>query len=134
MRDPEVRRADQERLALDREPDSEPVLLELLDLHADDPEGFAHWAWQVALACTDAQGRVHHANYINYFERGLKLLRDGGLLLFDNTLWSGRVADPGDQDADTRAIRELNDRLLEDAQVSLSLVPIGDGLSLARKR
>jgi len=73
-------------------------------------------------------------NYINYFERSLTLLRDGGLLLFDNTLWSGRVADPDDQDADTQAIRDLNDRLLKDTRVSLSLVPIGDGLSLARKR
>lgn len=73
-------------------------------------------------------------NYVNYFERGLTLLRDGGLLMFDNTLWAGRVADPDDQDDDTRAIRELNDRLLEDNRVSISLVPIGDGLTLARKR
>ena len=73
-------------------------------------------------------------NYLNYYERCLKLLRQGGLLLFDNTLWDGAVADPDDQDADTQALRELNDRLHEDERVSISLVPIGDGLTLARKR
>jgi predicted O-methyltransferase YrrM len=74
------------------------------------------------------------SNYLNYYERCLLLIREGGLLLFDNTLWGGAVADPNDNDADTRALRELNDRLLEDARVSISLVPIGDGLTLARKR
>jgi predicted O-methyltransferase YrrM len=54
--------------------------------------------------------------------------RPGGLILFDNTLWDGRVADPDDQDEDTRAIRALNDRLLGDPRVTPSLVPIGDGL------
>jgi predicted O-methyltransferase YrrM len=73
-------------------------------------------------------------NYTRYFERCLTLVRPGGLILFDNTLWDGRVADPDDQDEETRAIRALNDRLLEDRRVSLSLVPIGDGLTLARKR
>jgi predicted O-methyltransferase YrrM len=73
-------------------------------------------------------------NYLPYYERCLVLLRQGGLLLFDNTLWDGRVADPDDQDADTRALRHLNDRLHGDPRVSLSLVPIGDGLTLARKR
>ena len=73
-------------------------------------------------------------NYLNYFERCLVLLRTGGLLMFDNTLWSGSVANPEDQDADTQALRELNDRLLSDERVSISLVPIGDGLTLARKR
>ena len=73
-------------------------------------------------------------NYLNYYERCLKLLRQGGLLLFDNTLWDGAVADPDDQDADTQALRELNDRLHNDERVSVSLVPIGDGLTLARKR
>jgi predicted O-methyltransferase YrrM len=73
-------------------------------------------------------------NYTRYFERCLTLVRPGGLILFDNTLWDGRVADPDDQDEDTRAIRALNDRLLGDQRVTLSLVPIGDGLTLARKR
>jgi O-methyltransferase len=73
-------------------------------------------------------------NYDNYFERCLQLLRPGGLLMFDNTLWNGAVADPEDQTADTLALRALNRRLLGDERVSLSLVPIGDGLTLARKR
>ena len=73
-------------------------------------------------------------NYDNYFERCLQLLRPGGLLMFDNTLWNGAVADPEDQAADTLALRALNHRLLGDERVSLSLVPIGDGLTLARKR
>ena len=73
-------------------------------------------------------------NYSEYFERCLGLLRAGGLLMFDNTLWSGAVADPGDHDDDTEALRELNDTLHRDERVTISLVPIGDGLTLARKR
>ena len=73
-------------------------------------------------------------NYLSYYERCLKLLRNDGLLLFDNTLWGGAVADPGNQDEDTRALRELNDRLHRDERLSISLVPIGDGLTLVRKR
>jgi predicted O-methyltransferase YrrM len=73
-------------------------------------------------------------NYLNYYERSLQLVRTGGLLLFDNTLWSGAVADPRDREPDTLAIRELNDALHRDERVSISLVPIGDGLTLARKR
>ena len=64
----------------------------------------------------------------------MRELRDGGLLMFDNTLWGGAVADPDDKDPDTLALRELNDRLLADERVGISLVPIGDGLTLARKR
>lgn len=73
-------------------------------------------------------------NYLAYYERCLILLRTGGLLLFDNTLWGGSVADPQDQEADTQAIREVNDTLHEDPRVSISLLPLGDGLTLARKR
>jgi predicted O-methyltransferase YrrM len=73
-------------------------------------------------------------NYANYYERCLELLRPGGLLMFDNTLWSGSVADPTNNDEDTVALRELNDVLFKDDRVSISLVPIGDGLTLARKR
>jgi O-methyltransferase len=73
-------------------------------------------------------------NYTRYFDRCLALMRPGGLILLDNTLWGGRVADPDDQDEETRAIRALNDRLLGDPRVTPSLVPIGDGLTLARKR
>jgi predicted O-methyltransferase YrrM len=72
--------------------------------------------------------------YLGYYEQLLRLVRPGGLIAFDNTLWSGRVADPEAGDADTRALRELNDRLHGDQRISLSLLPIGDGLSLARRR
>ena len=71
---------------------------------------------------------------LDYYERCLQLLRPGGLVMFDNTLWSGSVADPADQDADTIALRELNRTLHAAQRVSISLVPIGDGLTLARKR
>jgi caffeoyl-CoA O-methyltransferase len=72
--------------------------------------------------------------YLGYYERALRLLRPGGLLLVDNTLWSGRVADPGVTDPDTMALRQFNELLHRDERVDLSLVPIGDGLTLARKR
>jgi predicted O-methyltransferase YrrM len=72
--------------------------------------------------------------YLDYYERCLRLLRCGGLLVLDNTLWSGKVADPEVSDPDTDAIRHLNETLHTDSRVDLSLVPIGDGLTLARKR
>jgi len=72
--------------------------------------------------------------YRAYYELLLKLVRPGGLIAFDNTLWSGRVADPEVSDPDTVALRELNDLLLGDERISLGVVPIGDGLSLARRR
>jgi predicted O-methyltransferase YrrM len=73
-------------------------------------------------------------NYLGYYERALQLLRRGGLVAIDNTLWGGSVANPEKQDASTRAIRALNARVGEDPRVSASLIPIGDGLFLARKR
>lgn len=73
-------------------------------------------------------------NYGNYYERCLKLVRRGGLIAADNTLWYGRVAEPSIRDADTRAIRAFNRRLKRDRRVDAALVPIGDGLTLARKR
>ncbi len=69
-----------------------------------------------------------------YFEQCMKLVRTGGLIAIDNTLWSGRVADRSEQDADTRAIRAFNAERLKDNRVDLSLVPIADGLTLCRKR
>lgn len=74
------------------------------------------------------------ANYDNYYERSLQLLRPGGLIMFDNTLWNGTVADPSVTDEDTDALRLLNSKLHGDERIDLSLVPIGDGLTLARKR
>lgn len=73
-------------------------------------------------------------NYWNYYERCLKLVRRGGLIAIDNTLWYGRVIDRRDRTADTRAIRAFNRKLHRDRRVELSLVPIGDGLTLALKR
>lgn len=74
------------------------------------------------------------ANYPAYLEHGLRLLRVGGLLLFDNTLWSGRVLDVDSTSDDTQAIQALNRKLKDDARIDLSLLPIGDGLTLCRKR
>lgn len=73
-------------------------------------------------------------NYDAYYEACLQLLRPGGLLAIDNTLWHGNVADPAVDDGDTKAIRALNRKLHADDRIDLSLVPIGDGLSLCRKR
>jgi len=72
--------------------------------------------------------------YADYYERLLMLLRPGGLIAVDNTLWNGAVADPANHESDTLAIRAFNGQLHEDQRVDLSLVPIGDGLTLARKR
>ena len=72
--------------------------------------------------------------YLAYYDRCLELLKPGGVIMVDNTLWDGRVADPEVGDEDTRAIRHFNEYLHRDERVDLSLVPIGDGLTLARKR
>lgn len=69
-----------------------------------------------------------------YYERALELVRPGGVVAVDNTLWHGKVADPSVTDDSTQAIRRLNAKLRDDARVSLTLVPIGDGVTLARKR
>ncbi len=73
-------------------------------------------------------------NYGGYYDRSLALLRPGGLIAIDNVLWDGRVADDDFQDLDTRCIRKLNEALLRDDRITLSMVPIGDGLTLVRKR
>jgi caffeoyl-CoA O-methyltransferase len=72
-------------------------------------------------------------NYANYYERALVLLRRGGLMVIDNVLWHGSVIDASKRDADTEAIRAFNRKLHEDTRVALSLVPLGDGLTLACK-
>ncbi|MDI1332071.1 MULTISPECIES: O-methyltransferase [Pseudomonas] len=74
------------------------------------------------------------SNYPNYLEHALRLLRVGGLAVFDNTLWSGRVLEENPESADTRAIQALNRALKNDVRVDLSLLPLGDGLTLCRKR
>lgn len=82
------------------------------------------------LAFIDADKR----NYENYYERVLILLRPGGLILIDNVLWSGKVVDPTITDKQTQAIREFNQKLHQDSRISLSVVAIADGLTLALKR
>jgi len=72
-------------------------------------------------------------SYRAYYERALTLIRVGGLIAVDNTLWEGRVAEPKVRDADTQAIRDFNQHLRHDQRVHLCLIPIGDGLSLALK-
>ena len=72
--------------------------------------------------------------YPEYHERVIQLLRPGGLVAYDNVLWSGRVADDAAQDADTLGLRRLNDRLAADERVTIAMLPIADGVTLARKR
>jgi len=73
------------------------------------------------------------ANYLNYYERALALVRRGGLIAADNVLWHGRVADPDDRDTDTEAIRAFNRTVEADPRVAATLATIGDGLTLACK-
>jgi predicted O-methyltransferase YrrM len=94
-----------------------------------------------ALVAGDQQGSfdlvfidADKANYPTYLERALTLLREGGLAVFDNVLWSGRVLEGNPESADTRAIQQFNLALRKDERVDYSLVPIGDGMSLCRKR
>lgn len=101
-----------------------PALDTLADLLADGQAATFDFAF------IDADKR----EYQGYFEAALKLLRVGGLMAIDNTLWNGSVIDPDDQSEDTIAIRSFNEHLHHDDRISLTLVPIGDGLTLARKR
>ena len=74
------------------------------------------------------------SSYDTYYEGGLKLLRAGGVMLIDNVLWSGSVADPSIKDEDTSALRALNKKIMADARVDLVMVPICDGVTMALKR
>lgn len=73
-------------------------------------------------------------NYNAYYELVLRLLRPGGLIAIDNVLWGGAVADPGEADADTVALRKLNEKIGRDERVDPSMLTIGDGLAIVRKR
>ena len=99
--------------------------LETLDALIADGEGGAF-----DFAFIDAD----KVNYQGYFQRALDLTRPGGLILIDNVLWSGKVADPEIDTIDTVAIRAFNEKLMTDERVSLSMLPVADGLTLARKR
>lgn len=73
-------------------------------------------------------------NYDAYFELSLSLLREGGMILIDNVLWGGAVADKADMQADTVAIRTLNEKLYHDSRVDICMLPLSDGLTLVRKK
>jgi caffeoyl-CoA O-methyltransferase len=73
-------------------------------------------------------------SYDAYYEGVLRLLRPGGLVMIDNVLWGGEVANPAKTDADTVALRALNDKIKADTRIDLAMVPIGDGLTLAQKK
>mgnify|MGYP006289106537 FL=1 len=88
------------------------------------------WSGDYDMAFIDAD----KTGYAEYYERCLELVRPGGLILVDNTLWDGRVADPGDDDPDTAAIRDFNRRLRGDDRVDLSLLPLADGVTILRRR
>ncbi|KAG8375371.1 hypothetical protein BUALT_Bualt10G0093100 [Buddleja alternifolia] len=81
-------------------------------------------------AFVDAEKKM----YQNYFELLLQLVRVGGVIVIDNVLWHGRVADPLVNDSKTVSIRNFNKNLMDDARVSISMVPIGDGMTICRKR
>jgi predicted O-methyltransferase YrrM len=101
-----------------------PALATLDGLLADGATGTFDFAF------VDASKR----EYPDYHERVLKLLRSGGLVVYDNVLWGGAVVDPTDDDPDTNGVRRLNDRLATDERVDVSMLPVSDGLTLARKR
>lgn len=73
-------------------------------------------------------------NYQNYYEACLRLVRPGGVIAIDNVLWGGSVVDQSEQDEETVAIRQFNETLRQDERVDISLLPIGDGLTLARRK
>lgn len=76
----------------------------------------------------------HKPEYIDYYERLLQLIKPGGVIMIDNVLWSGNVADDEKQDDDTVAIRQFNKHLHNDERVSISMLPVADGITLALKK
>nr|WP_055505166.1 O-methyltransferase [Nonomuraea pusilla] len=92
-------------------------------------ETLAAFDQRIDLAFLDAD----KPNYPAYYELLMDRLRPGGLLMVDNTLWRGRVADPSDHDAATVVMREFNDLVREDPRVTLVILPIADGLTMVRK-
>jgi len=101
-----------------------PALKTLADLRSEQGTG----AFDFAFIDADK------SSYDAYYEACLDLVRAGGLILLDNMLWSGSVADPGVHDADTDALRALNAKIRDDRRVDACLLTVGDGVMLARKR
>ncbi len=101
-----------------------PALETLAELVAGDKAGSFDFAF------IDADKE----NYQSYFDLCLQLLRPGGLVMVDNTLWDGAVIDPDVQDSSTQAIRAFNDALMADSRVHISQLPLADGLTLALKK
>jgi predicted O-methyltransferase YrrM len=104
-----------------------PAVQSLRDLLADARDGDFN---QYDFAFIDAD----KANYGTYYDLLLELIRPGGVIFIDNVLWHGRVVDPACQDADTCAIRALNARIATDPRVDVSMLTVGDGLTVAIKR
>lgn len=98
-----------------------PALDTLRALPADPP---------IDLAFIDAD----KPSYAHYYEEIVPRLRPGGVVLLDNVLWSGRVSDPGNHDENTVAMRAVNDRVAADDRVEAVVLPIADGLTIARRR
>src|SRR5262249_46004701 len=101
-----------------------PALMTLDRLIADGQAGSFDFAF------IDAD----KSNYDGYYERALQLIRPGGLIAFDNVLWDGKVIDPQAQDSVTVAIRALNAKLHKDERVTICMLPMADGVTLALKR
>jgi caffeoyl-CoA O-methyltransferase len=101
-----------------------PGLTTLDDLLSSGREG----SYDFAFVDADKEG------YDGYYERLLRLLRPGGLVAFDNVLWGGEVLAPADNDPAGQAVAALNEKLRTDERVSLAMLPIADGVTLARKR
>tara|TARA_R110002072_G_scaffold157176_1_gene307757 strand:- start:11893 stop:12555 length:663 start_codon:yes stop_codon:yes gene_type:complete len=76
---------------------------------------------------------AHKPEYIDYYERVLRLIRPGGLIMVDNVLWSGSPADKNIQDEDTVAIRKFNEQIKNDDRVMISMLPVADGITLILK-
>lgn len=107
-----------------------------VDLHIEEADKLQHrlldegGGGSFDMIFIDADKRL----YPEYYENSVELLRPGGLVLADNVLWGGAVADPADQRKSTAAIRRLNERVAADDRVDMTMLPMGDGLTIARKK
>ena len=132
-------------ITLDRDPDStadarhfwqEAGVADRIELRLGDAAGQLQGLLDEGLAGTFDFAFIDadKERYSVYYEHALTLVRDGGLIAVDNVLWSGHVADPADTRASTEALRAFNRQVRDDPRVDVSIVPIGDGVTLAWKR